>query len=63
METSMALNPYGAALEEAAEELEEITAQFDRLHSRKGQLETLVGAFRLLDDSSEVPESVGRGSE
>lgn len=57
-------DPYRVALEQAAEELKEITAQFDKLRSRKGQLETLVGAFRpLIDASSQAPESLGRRSE
>ena len=60
----MALDPYRVALEQAAVELEEITAQFDQLRSRKVQLETLVGAFRpLIDAGSQLPESLGRRSE
>jgi len=57
----MALDPYRVAFEEAAVELKEITAQFNKLHTRKGQLETLVSAFRpLVDTSLQVPESIGR---
>ena len=57
----MALDPYRVAFEEAAVELKEITAQFNKLDSRKGQLETLVSAFRpLVDSSFQVPESIGR---
>ena len=60
----MALNPYQVALEQAAEEMQEITAQFESLRSRKIQLETLLGAFRpLVEASSQVPESLGRRSE
>jgi len=57
----MAPDPYRVALEQAAVELKEITAQFDQLRSKKVQLETLVGAFRpLVDTSSQLPESLGR---
>ena len=42
----MALDPYRVALEQAAAELKEITAQFNQFRSKKVQLETLVGAFR-----------------
>ena len=60
----MALNPYQVALEQAAEEMQEITAQFERLRSRKVQLEALLGAFRpLVEASSQIPESLGRRSE
>jgi hypothetical protein len=57
----MAPDPYRVALEQAAVELKEITVQFNKLSSRKGQLETLVGAFRpLVDTSPQLPESLGR---
>ncbi len=57
----MAPDPYRVALEQAAVELKDITAQFDQLRSKKVQLETLVGAFRpLVDTSSQLPESLGR---
>ena len=57
----MAPDPYRVALQQAAVELKEITAQFNQLCSKKVQLETLVGAFRpLVDTSSQLPETLGR---
>jgi len=42
----LAPDPYRVALQQAAVELKEITAQFNQLRSKEVQLETLVGAFR-----------------